>query len=103
MARDRFADTHVDNGMRHSGLVPTAEERREEQWLKDALAREARISARAARSDLAIKVLEVVEGEIGGSLATEHNSSVRQVATALRDLFQREGIELQLKQDAPLI
>lgn len=63
MTRDRFADTHIDDGMRHSGLVPSTQERFEEKRRKEELAREARISANAARADLARKVLATVSAE----------------------------------------
>lgn len=91
MARDRFADTHVDDGMRHGGLVPSAQEREEERAI------------RAARSTLAQKVIEATSSTVishvagcGDAIHCDCGAQVtrNELTTALRDLFRSEGIEL---------
>lgn len=82
----------IEDGMGLAGLVASPVERRAQQ------ARERELAA--ARSTLAQKVLETVEAQtidpnFSGHWVSGFADAKSEIRDALRELFQREGIEVR--------
>lgn len=81
MSRSRFYNAHVDDGMRHGGLVPSRQEREQERAIQ------------SARADLARKVIKTTD-EVFDLLSSEYVKR-GDILVALRELFRVEGVEVE--------